>query len=84
MVARGLRQGNPLSPYLFLICAECLSASIRESVEQGALKGIAAYARGPAISHLFFVDDSLIFCRATKENCSTLLTILEKYETASS
>ena len=66
MVARGLRQGNPLSPYLFLICAECLFASIRESVEQGALKGIAAYAQGPAISHLFFVDDSLIFCLSNK------------------
>ena len=69
MVARGLQQGNPLSPYLFLNCVEGLSA---------------VCAWGLAISHLFFVDDSLIFCRATKEDCSTLLIILDKYEIASS
>ena len=59
---RGLRQGNPLSPHLFLFCAEGLSALIRQAIECGAIKRIVACARGPAISHLFFADDNLIFC----------------------
>ena len=52
-------------------------------VERGANKGIAAYARGPSISHLFFAVDSLIFCLAIGEECSNLVDILEKYELAS-
>ena len=36
----------------------------------------------PKVSHLFFANDILIFCGATKEECSTLITILEKYEQA--
>ena len=50
---RGLRQGDPLSPYLFLICAEGLSALIKKSVENGVLHGVAACKRGPSIFHFF-------------------------------
>ena len=74
--ARGI-----LSPLLFLVCSEGLSALLKKAGEQGTLKGVAACTSGPKISHLFFfVDDGLIFCRSTKEECSTLMTILEKYE----
>ena len=59
---RGLCQGDPFSPYLFLFCAKGLSALIRQAVECGAIKGIVACAREPAISHLAFADDNLIFC----------------------
>ena len=79
---RGLRQRDPLSPYLFLFCAGGLLALIRKSVKLGTIKGIAACARGPSISRLFFVDDGLIFCKATSEECSNLIGILEKYEKA--
>ena len=48
-------------------------------MECSAIKGIAACARGPAISHLVFADDNLIFCWATNEECSNI-TILETYE----
>lgn len=58
----GLCQGDPLSPYLFLLCSEGLSALLYRSVDQGVLKGVATCARDPKISHLFFTDDSLIFC----------------------
>ena len=61
---QGLRQGDPLSPYLFLICAKGLSAMLKKSVMDGQMKGVDACSRGPEISHLFFTDDSLIFCRA--------------------
>ena len=52
---------SPFSVSFFLICAEGLSALIRELVEQGALKGIAAYALRPTISHIFFADDCSFF-----------------------
>ena len=58
---RGLRQGNPLSPLLFLICAEGLSALLKKVGEQGTLRGVVACTRVPKISHLFFADDSLVF-----------------------
>ena len=44
---------------------------------------MATCARGLEISHLFFADDNLIFCRATTEECSNLLDVLETYESAS-
>ena len=61
---RGLRQGDPLSPYSFLICAEGLSTLLHKAIQNRALKGVAASTKGPTISHIFFVDDSLIFERA--------------------
>ena len=81
---RGLRQGDPLSPYFFFffLGEEGLSALIRKSVELGTIKGIDACARGPSISRLFFANDSMIFCKATGEECSNLIGILEKYEKA--
>ena len=78
-----MRQGDPLSPYLFLICVGGLLALLKKTVDAGLLKGLAACQRGPKISHLFFADDSLILCRATKEECSNLQRVLETYEQAS-
>lgn len=56
---------------------------IQSSIERGFLKGVAACACGPKISHLFFADDSLIFCRATREEGANLMRVLETYEQAS-
>ena len=69
---RGLHQGDPLSPYLFLLCAKVLSGLIRQHVERGSIKGVAVYRGAPRISHLFFADNSLIFCQATLEECEVL------------
>ena len=79
----GLRQGDPISPFLFLFCAEGLSSLLKQATSTGSLKGVAACPHGPQISHLLFADDSIIFCRATLEDYSHLEQILEIYEHAS-
>ncbi|KAA3469492.1 reverse transcriptase [Gossypium australe] len=80
---RGLRQGDPLSPYLFLICGKGLSTLIRLAVREGALKGVKASRRGPEVSHLLFVDDCILFGEATKERAGFLKEILKSYEQCS-
>ena len=80
---RGIRQGNPLSPYLFLLCAEGLSSHIKKVVDDGVMEGLVICPGGPRLSHLFFVDNSLIFCKASIEECNSLQRILTVYEEAS-
>ena len=83
---RGIRQGNPLSPYLFLLCAEGLSSLIKKVVDDGVMEGLVIYQRrggGARLSHLFFANDSLIFYKASIEECNSLQRILTIYEEAS-
>uniref|UniRef100_A0A2N9F8H0 Reverse transcriptase domain-containing protein n=1 Tax=Fagus sylvatica TaxID=28930 RepID=A0A2N9F8H0_FAGSY len=80
---RGIRQGDPLSPYLFLICAEGLTTLLQNNAASGQLTGLSLNRGGPQISHLFFADDSLLFCKATMEECRVLLSTLNVYERAS-
>ncbi|CAN6566565.1 unnamed protein product [Malus baccata var. baccata] len=65
---RGLRQGDPLSPYLFLLISEVLLLLISRAVQQGYLEGIKLSTSGPMLSHLLFADDTLIFLVATNQN----------------
>ena len=81
--SRGLRQKDPLSPYLFLLCSEGLNGLINHAFREGKIQGYFLCRNGPKISHLFFVDDSLLFCRASLEDVTTIQNILEVYETAS-
>ncbi|KAA3466594.1 reverse transcriptase [Gossypium australe] len=61
---RGLRQGDPLSLFLFLICSEELSAFMRLVSRDGLIKGVNVIKRGPQISHLLFVDNCVPFGEA--------------------
>jgi hypothetical protein len=81
--SRGLRQGDPLSPFLFLICAEGLTSLIRRTESQRLIQGLAISRGGPRFSHLFFADDSIVFCRATSKECQVLIDVLKLYEDAS-
>ncbi|KAG7543468.1 Reverse transcriptase domain [Arabidopsis thaliana x Arabidopsis arenosa] len=80
---RGLRQGDPLSPYLFLFCAEVLSHMLRKAEQDRQIHGIKLSQDCPSISHLLFADDSLFFCRSTNANCEHLARIFKTYEDAS-
>ena len=81
--SRGLRQGDPLSPYLFLFCAEWLNAIFRKVAMEGEIEGFSLYRNGPKLTHLFFADDCLIFCRSTLEECHKIQSLLNFYEVAS-
>lgn len=74
--SRGLRQGNPLSPYLFLLCAEGFSSILNSAEEEGRLQGLAICAGAPSITHLLFVDDSLLLMKVNQENGSYLQNVL--------
>ncbi|GLT73742.1 hypothetical protein SLA2020_455790 [Shorea laevis] len=81
--SRGLRQGDPLSPYLFILCAEGLTAMLREAKRRKLIHGVKICPQAPPISHLFFADDSFLFLRATEAETRHLADILQRYEKAS-
>jgi hypothetical protein len=80
---RGLRQGDPLSPYLFLLCAEGLSALLKKSSTEEQLKGLQTSRLGPWVSHLFFADDNLLFGKASLAESREFMKILKLYEESS-
>ncbi|XP_074314802.1 uncharacterized protein LOC141650968 [Silene latifolia] len=81
--SRGLRQGDPISPYLFLLCADAFSHMLNEAVRRGSLHGARVCRGAPRVSHLFFADDSILFARANLRECSKIAEIISKYERAS-
>uniref|UniRef100_A0A803Q2A7 Reverse transcriptase domain-containing protein n=1 Tax=Cannabis sativa TaxID=3483 RepID=A0A803Q2A7_CANSA len=83
MPRRGLRQGDPLSPYLFLLCAEGLSALISDYERRGKIKGCKVARGALVISHIFFVDDSYLYCRATEEEGQNVMELLQCFQIAS-
>ena len=56
-LSRGIRQGDPLSPYLFLFWVEGLNAILRIAATAEEIEGFSLCKRGPKITHLFFADD---------------------------
>ncbi|KAK9911294.1 hypothetical protein M0R45_035213 [Rubus argutus] len=80
---RGLRQGDPISPYLFLLVAEGFSSLVRNAGMNRLIHGVSIARGAPSVSHLFFADDSLFFCDATVSDCSNLKEVFRIYEESS-
>lgn len=59
--SRGLRQGDPLSPYLFLLCVEGLSDALINAAAVGDIHGSQICHSAPIVTHLLFADDSFLF-----------------------
>lgn len=57
---RGIRQGDPLSPYLFIVCEEGLTALMKQAEARGDLHGVKIYWGAPIVGYLLFADD--FFC----------------------
>ncbi|XP_010667214.1 uncharacterized protein LOC104884289 [Beta vulgaris subsp. vulgaris] len=79
----GLRQGDPLSPYLFLFCMDILSRMTTLATDIRHLKGIKIGKQGPTFSHLFFADDALFFFQASEAACSTINALITRFCTIS-
>ncbi|CAL1383611.1 unnamed protein product [Linum trigynum] len=81
--SHGLRQGCPLSPYLFTLCMERLSHCIQKEVMKGNWKPCRLSPGGPALSHLFFADDLVLFAEASPHHADIILDSLNRFCIAS-
>ena len=79
----GASDRDTLSPFLFLLCIEGLNGLINKAAHQGYIKGYSLCRNSPYLTHLLFADDSLLFCRATIEECQWVLDILDVYGSCS-
>ena len=79
---RGIRQGDPLSPFLFLLCTKGLHNLITKAVRAKEINSFSLCKRSLKLTHLFSPDDNLLFCKANPKNvemCSKYYLILNLY-----
>ena len=76
---RGIRQGDPLSPYLFIVCMDFLGQLIEEKCSGKSWNSVKASRSGSAFSHLMFADDVVLFAKANLKNCHAIKEVLETF-----
>jgi len=77
---RGIRQGDPLSPYIFIMCMEVLSTALSNATNHPKNGiGIKLSPGAERIPGLLFADDCLLFCKADFTNCTSLKHILDDF-----
>jgi hypothetical protein len=81
---RGLWQGGPLWPYIFILCTEGLFALIRQAEGRGDIHDTKLCRNAPIISHLLFADDCFLFSRVADRETNVMKNILSTYEATSS
>ena len=77
--SRGIRQGNPLSPYLFILYMDFLGQLVEKKCNAKLWYSVKASQSGLAFSHLMFVDDIMLFAKADRVNCSTIRDVLDYF-----
>ena len=77
--SQGIRQGNPLSPYLYILYMEYLGYLIEEKCEAKLWSLVRALRSGPAFSHIFFANDLVFFPKADQANCYAIKEVLEVF-----
>ena len=82
--AREICQGDPLSPYLFLLCAKGFTVLLAKAELDRKITGVSICRGAPRVTNLLFADDSLLFCQATPREGEVVAEILQTYERASS
>jgi len=80
--SRGLRQGDPLAPFLYLVVAEGLTGLVRQVVKTNMLSGLKIGRKEVEMSLLQYVDDTLFLCENSFTNVVTLKAILRGFEVA--
>jgi hypothetical protein len=82
-VSRGLHQGDPLSPFLYIILVEGLGRSLSRAKRKGDIKGISLHQGEEALSHLQFVDDNILMGLPTVKEVQEFKKILDLFNLAS-
>ncbi|KAJ0582905.1 putative RNA-directed DNA polymerase [Helianthus annuus] len=80
---KGMRQGDPISPFLFVIVMEALSCMLNKASDLGILKGVSLPNDGPSVSHLFYADDAIIMGEWSRENVINVVRILRCFHVCS-
>ena len=76
---RGIRQGDPLSSYLFILGQEILSRILNHKFCSKKINGVKASIGGPAITHVMYANDIILFSKATRNDASNIAICVEKY-----
>lgn len=78
--SRGLRQGDPLAPTLFIIAEEVLSRGLSMAFSQRQITYYKVPRNCPKVTHLLFADDTLVFKNGDKRSIQGLLQFNNLYE----
>lgn len=79
---RGIRQRDPISPYLFICCVEKFIQMVEKAVGSGRRRGVHIAPSTLIISNLCFADDTILFCQTTTQEAAMVRSILNKYAAA--
>nr|KAJ0219093.1 hypothetical protein LSAT_V11C300139740 [Lactuca sativa] len=82
-ISRRVRQGDPLSPYLFIIAMEGLSVALKSACDKGLFNGVQISGNGPILSHIFYADDALFIGEWSRTNLKNLARILRCFHISS-